>query len=111
MAEAGSVRASLAAWLEAVTVPSRDPFLGAGEEEEEDGEEEGERLDPTWGREGAADCQVVSGEEAVAGARDGAARLLWPDGDSVQGRFAGGAREGGGVVSGASSGHSAPPPR
>ena len=94
MVEASSPRQDLAAWLAAVTGPGLDPFLEEQEEvwEVEEGEvEEGERLDPTWGREG---------EECGGGGRsEGAVRLEWEDGDTFQGHLVGGRREGGGEVS------------
>ena len=87
----------LASWLSHVTVPSRDPF----QEEElaehlwgegEDIDVVGERLDPTWGREGSPSCR---GAERL----EGSVNLRWEDGGSFIGNYMEGVREGDGVVS------------
>ena len=87
----------LATWLSDVTVPSRDPF----QEEElaehlwgegEDTDVVGNRVDPTWGREGSPSCR---GAERL----EGSVNLRWEDGESFTGSYMGGAREGDGGVS------------
>ena len=87
----------LATWLSHVTVPSRDPFLEEELTEHLWGEGEdidvvGERLDPTWGREGSPSCR---GAERL----EGSVNLRWEDGGSFIGNYMEGVREGDGVVS------------
>ena len=57
-----SPKEALASWLSHVTVPSRDPFQEEELDEHLWGEGEdtdvvGERVDPTWGREGSPSCR------------------------------------------------------
>ena len=87
----------LASWLSHVTVPSKNPFLEEELDEHLWGEGEdtdvvGERVDPTWGREGSPSRR---GAERL----EGSVNLRWEDGESFTGSYMGGAREGDGVVS------------
>ena len=75
----GSPCETLAAWLESVTVPGRDPFMEQGPNHVE-ASDQGQRLDPTWEREDSA--QILSG-----GGLEGAVRLAWEGGDTFQGRY------------------------
>lgn len=84
--------AALRAWVASVTVPGRDPFLELEPPLQEGGQ--GQRLDPTWGREGEEGCEG-------GGSLEGAVSLVWREGDSFQGRYEKGRRHGWGVVSGA----------
>ena len=88
-------REVLASWIAHVTVPTRDPFLEKPTEhlwdQGENGSVEGERVDPTWGREGSPSCH---GAERL----EGSVNLRWEDGGSFVGSYMGGAREGDGVV-------------
>ena len=83
--------AALRAWVASVTVPGRDPFLELEPPLQEGGQ--GQRLDPTWGREGEEGCEG-------GGSLEGAVSLVWREGDSFQGRYERGRRHGWGVVSG-----------
>ena len=98
---------SLKAWLESVTDPNKDPWTSEdwrglevleSDDEEEEEEEEAVTIDPTLGREGDEDCVVVGGTDSQ-GRPEGNVSLSWSNGDSFKGQYAGGRREGWGIVS------------
>ena len=75
----------LGAWLRHVNVPTKDPFLEEQLAEHLWGEGEdnvvvGERVDPTWGREGSPSC---CGAERL----EGSVNLRWEGGESFVGSY------------------------
>ena len=93
----------LKAWLETVTDPNKDPWTsdqwrGLDILQNDLEEEEEVAIDPTLGREEEDDCVLV-GERDSQGRPDGNVSLSWSNGDSFKGQYAGGQREGWGIVS------------
>ena len=93
----------LKAWLETVTDPNKDPWTseqwrGLDIFQTDQEEEEEVPIDPTLGREDDEDCVLVGGRDSQ-GRPEGNVSLSWSNGDSFKGQYAGGQREGWGIVS------------
>ena len=101
-AEDPSVR--LRAWILSHTDPNKDPWRSeewrAWDVVTSETEQEGEEIprDPTLGRESDEDCVIV-GPTDHQGRPEGNVTLRWSNGDTFQGCYVGGVREGAGLVS------------